>query len=250
VLFRSLEVKMNTGDREGFYVAALTEKEAKTTDDVMRIFMTGANHRSVSSHALNKQSSRSHALFSMVVDKKTWVPEDNCLWIHRGKVTLVDLAGSESVKSTKTSGAGLLETQGINTSLLHLSNIVASLAKEGLQEATHIPWRNSKLTMLLMESLANNGSTLMIANVSPSALFLSETTNTLTFATKAANISGKKVKKVTSDESELESLRREVIKYKRQSDALAAQKYELEVRCSQLEEDNRVLVQRLKETGL
>eukprot|EP00301_Raphidiophrys_heterophryoidea_P026260 c9020_g3_i1.p1 GENE.c9020_g3_i1~~c9020_g3_i1.p1 ORF type:complete len:845 (-),score=237.37 c9020_g3_i1:233-2767(-) len=245
-----LEVKLNTGDREGFYVAGLVEKEARTTDDVMRIFMTGANNRSVSSHALNKQSSRSHALFSMIVDKKTWVPEDNALWIHRGKVTLVDLAGSESVKSTKTAGAGLLETQGINTSLLHLSNIVSSLAKDGLSETTHIPWRNSKLTMLLMESLANNGTTLMIANVSPSGQFLSETTNTLTFATKAANITGKKVKKATSDETELETLRRDVVKYKRQCDALATQKYELETRVQLLEEENRILSQRLKDAGL
>eukprot|EP00298_Acanthocystis_sp_HF-20_P016896 c21619_g1_i4.p1 GENE.c21619_g1_i4~~c21619_g1_i4.p1 ORF type:complete len:860 (+),score=348.41 c21619_g1_i4:23-2581(+) len=231
-----LEVKINTGDREGFYVAGLTEINAQTTDDVMKIFMDGAHNRSVASHALNRESSRSHALFSMVIEKRRWVPKENTLWVTRGKVTLVDLAGSESVKTTKTQGKGLLETQGINTSLLHLSNIVAQLAKEGLSDSSHIPWRNSKLTMLLMESLSNSGTTLMLANVSPSAEFLPETTNTLNFATKAANISGIKVKKQPAIENDLDVLRNDLFKMKK--------------RCEALEDENQKLRDMLASMGV
>eukprot|EP00298_Acanthocystis_sp_HF-20_P016895 c21619_g1_i3.p1 GENE.c21619_g1_i3~~c21619_g1_i3.p1 ORF type:complete len:842 (+),score=358.77 c21619_g1_i3:89-2614(+) len=222
-----LEVKINTGDREGFYVAGLTEINAQTTDDVMKIFMDGAHNRSVASHALNRESSRSHALFSMVIEKRRWVPKENTLWVTRGKVTLVDLAGSESVKTSKTAGKGLLETQGINTSLLHLSNIVAQLAKEGLSESSHVPWRNSKLTMLLMESLSNSGTTLMLANVSPSVEFLPETTNTLNFATKAANISGIKIKKQTVGESEVDTLKSELFKMKKKIDSVESENQRL-----------------------
>lgn len=218
-----LEVKMLTGEREGFYTAGLTERVAEHTDDVMTIFMDGARNRQVASHLLNRESSRSHALFSMTIDRCTWDSDGNSLLVDRGKVTLVDLAGSESVKSTQTAGTGLRETQGINTSLLHLSNIVSGIAKDGI-DGEHIPWRNSKLTMLLMESLANVGTTLMLANISPAGIFVAETTNTLTFATKAANIMGKQVKitKVQSN-PEMDALRAEAARQRHRVQDLEAE---------------------------
>jgi ATP-dependent Zn protease len=197
----------------------------------------------------------------MVIDRKTWSAADKTLWIQRGKVTLVDLAGSESIKSTMTAGKGLLETQGINTSLLHLSNIVSQLAKDGPDEATvqHVPWRNSKvrtenvlhsiistfltlwvfvqITMLLMESLMNQGTTLMLANVSPSADFISETTNTLNFATKAANITGTRVKKPEVP-SDLRGLQDDLANYRNRC-------AQLEARCAELEQENERLKKQL-----
>jgi hypothetical protein len=72
----------------------------------------------------------------MEIDEKKYHADDNTLWVKRGKVTLVDLAGSESVKTTQTTGKGLRETAGINTSLLNLSNVVAQIAKDGLSQVS------------------------------------------------------------------------------------------------------------------
>eukprot|EP00300_Choanocystis_sp_HF-7_P001082 c10879_g1_i2.p1 GENE.c10879_g1_i2~~c10879_g1_i2.p1 ORF type:complete len:421 (-),score=61.87 c10879_g1_i2:546-1808(-) len=132
-----LEVKLNTGERMGFHVPDATKIAAATADDVMSIFMKGAANRKTASHLLNASSSRSHALFVMEIDKKTWVPEEDTLYVRRGKITLVDLAGSETLKQTQTAHQNRREMSTTNQSLLSLGQIFTQFASADLEQVPH-----------------------------------------------------------------------------------------------------------------
>ncbi|KAG8863229.1 kinesin-like nuclear fusion protein [Serendipita sp. 405] len=136
---------------------------------------------------MNQRSSRSHSVFTLRVSGSNTVTGETC----EGCLNLVDLAGSERLSS---SGAAndkdrLKETQAINKSLSALGDVIAALgvAGESASKAIHIPYRNSKLTYLLQNSLGGNSKTLMILNLSPMAAHLSESLCSLRFATKVNN---------------------------------------------------------------
>lgn len=129
---------------------------------------------------MNDISSRSHAIFIIRMEKK--VDEDHKIF---AKLNLVDLAGSERIRITGAKGQRLAECKKINQSLGELSNVIASLTKK---KNTHIPYRNSKLTRILEDSLGGNSYTSFIATVSPAHESFSETLSTLKFASRAKNI--------------------------------------------------------------
>jgi kinesin family protein 12 len=140
-----------------------------------------------------------------------------------GKLIFVDLAGSEKVKITQSKGKNLVETNNINKSLLVLGTCISALSEQSKNRsniAGHIPYRDSKLTKLLSESLGGAGITLMIACVSPALVNEQETLNTLRYANRAQNIENIPIVKTDSRENVVQKLKRELRKLKEENQTL------------------------------
>lgn len=148
----------------------------------------------------NETSSRSHAILQVNVEQKDKVTDIN-EEIRVAKLSMIDLAGSERASATGNRGQRLLEGANINKSLLALGNCINALC-DACEKGTnpHIPYRDSKLTRLLKDSLGGNSRTVMIANVSPSALTFDDTYNTLKYANRAKNIKTEVRKNVINTE--------------------------------------------------
>ena len=135
---------------------------------------------------MNETSSRSHAVLQIFVENKLKDKESEVIV---GKFILVDLAGSERAANTQNSGIRLIEGASINKSLLSLGNCINALVDiSNGSGKTFIPWRDSKLTRILKDSLGGNSRIVMIANISPSIYTLEDTLNTLKYANRAKNI--------------------------------------------------------------
>ena len=149
--------------------------------------------RVVGSTSMNKQSSRSHAIFTIFITIKSKDSKTGKNSIKSSEIHIVDLAGSERQSKTNATGSRLKEGSNINKSLTFLGVVIEKLStsssKKGSKE--HIPYRNSQLTFLLSESLGGNSKTIMIAAVSPAAFNYDETMSTLAFADRAAAITNK-----------------------------------------------------------
>ncbi|KAL4085695.1 hypothetical protein PRIC1_015031 [Phytophthora ramorum] len=189
----------------GSVVAGLSEVEASNAKDVMKLLRRGNKYRSQESTAANSVSSRSHAVLQVHIAQQekstlsgsTADPEESdtgssgdnkrpdSMEVKFGKLSLVDLAGSERAAVTQNRGQRLLEGANINRSLLALGNCINALGEKG---ASFVPYRDSKLTRLLKDSLGGNCRTVMIANVSLAASSVEETLNTLKYANRAKNI--------------------------------------------------------------
>ncbi|EEY70296.1 kinesin-like protein [Phytophthora infestans T30-4] len=210
-----LNVRWNA--RVGFYVQDLLVVRCDSLSDVLAVVAEGHRNRRVASHKTNADSSRSHSLLTVHVDRTETRDSDSgkSNGITRyGKISFVDLAGSERLKETKSSNAE--ETSNINRSLLTLGKVISALAISSTggnagaaSVGSFIPYRDSKLTKLLMDSLGGQSLTLMIACVSPSAVALEDTLSTLNYATRAKNIRNKPVVQVDPIELELNNLRHE-----------------------------------------
>ena len=136
---------------------------------------------------MNDQSSRSHSLFQITVERSE-IGVDGKQHIRVGKLNMVDLAGSERLSKTGATGDGLKEATKINLSLSTLCHVISALTDP---KSTYIPYRDSKLTRLLQDSLGGNTKTVMIANVGPADYNYEETMNTLRYASRAKNIQNK-----------------------------------------------------------
>ncbi|CAK9040157.1 Kinesin-like protein KIF19 [Durusdinium trenchii] len=161
-------------------LTGVTEFQAQSVEDVMKLLQEGNQRRTTEPTAMNVTSSRSHAVFQVRVERRDLRSEAVTL----GKLSLIDLAGSERASQTHNSGMRLLEGANINRSLLALGNCINALASGSV----FVPFRDSKLTRLLKDSLGGNCRTMMIANVSPSHLSYEDTLNTLKYANRAKNI--------------------------------------------------------------
>merc|ERR1712190_655144 len=152
----------------------------------------GSQNRATSTTDMNEQSSRSHSIVT-VRTQCTLKGSDTYI----GKINLIDLAGSENVNKSGVTGQGMKEAQNINKSLSALGDVIGSLvAKSG-----HVPYRNSKLTMMLKDSLGGDSKTLMIVQSSPAQGNVTETLSSLNFASRARNVElGKAKQKVKSSE--------------------------------------------------
>ncbi|XP_068642826.1 LOW QUALITY PROTEIN: kinesin-like protein KIN-8A [Aristolochia californica] len=169
-------------DKQGIVAAGLTQYRAYSTDEVMALLQQGNQNRTTEPTRVNETSSRSHAILQVIAEYRV---KEGSNVIHRvGKLSLIDLAGSERSLATDQRTLRSLEGANINRSLLALSSCINALV-EGKK---HIPYRNSKLTQLLKDSLGGSCSTVMIANISPSNLSLGETQNTLHWADRAKEI--------------------------------------------------------------
>ena len=169
----------------GTYVAGATDKTVSTPDEMMALIHEGNLYRTTEATKVNEVSSRSHAVLQVSVRAKNRYQSDAPSKL--GKLSMIDLAGSERANKTDNSGQRLVEGQNINRSLLALGNCINALADK-TKKAAHVPYRDSKLTRLLKDSLGGNCLTTMITNVSPSHDQFDETLNSLKYANRAKNI--------------------------------------------------------------
>lgn len=167
-------------------VAGLTEIVTKNGEEIMKLLHQGNEKRTQQPTAANEVSSRSHAVLSVVVESKERAP-GTVAKIKVGKLSLIDLAGSERAANTQNRGVRLLEGANINRSLLALGNCINALGEKG-NKGNFVPYRDSKLTRLLKDSLGGNCRTVMIANISSAVSSFEETLNTLKYANRAKNI--------------------------------------------------------------
>ncbi|XP_063225816.1 kinesin-like protein KIF12 isoform X2 [Bacillus rossius redtenbacheri] len=202
----------------GFFVENLFTVDCEELDDLLAVLEEGMRNRSVGSHSMNDYSSRSHTILTVHIISEQQM-EDGVFISKQGKINFVDLAGSEMTKKTHSEGKTLEEANNINKSLMVLGYCIASLS-DSKKKHGHIPYRDSKLTKLLADSLAGNGVTLMIACISPARSSLSETINTLRYAARAKKIRTKPIVVMDPRESLILSLKREVNALQEENDHL------------------------------
>ncbi|CAH1255107.1 kinesin-II 95 kDa subunit-like isoform X2 [Branchiostoma lanceolatum] len=171
----------------GVYVKDLSSFVTKSSKEIEHVMNVGNQNRSIGATNMNEHSSRSHAIFIITVECSE-VREDGENHIRVGKLNLVDLAGSERQAKTGATGERLKEATKINLSLSALGNVINALV-DG--KSTHIPYRDSKLTRLLQDSLGGNAKTVMVANIGPATYNYDETMSTLRYANRAKSIKNK-----------------------------------------------------------
>ncbi|GAB2234913.1 hypothetical protein Drorol1_Dr00004184 [Drosera rotundifolia] len=179
----SINLQIREDLKKGVYVENLTELEVTSAREVMQQILQGAANRKVAATNMNHASSRSHSVFTCVIES-TW--ETQGVNHHRfARLNLVDLAGSERQKSSGAEGERLKEATNINKSLSTLGLVIMNLVSISNGKTQHVPYRDSKLTFLLQDSLGGNSKTIIIANISPSSCCSLETLSTLKFAQRA-----------------------------------------------------------------
>ncbi|XP_021851306.2 kinesin-like protein KIN-12D [Spinacia oleracea] len=205
----------------GVYVENLSEFEVHTVGDILRLLIQGSSNRKVAATNMNRESSRSHSVFTCIIESK-W-ERDSTTNLRFARLNLVDLAGSERQKSSGAEGERLKEAANINKSLSTLGHVIMLLVDIAHGKPRHVPYRDSRLTFLLQDSLGGNSKTMIIANISPSICCAAETLNTLKFAQRAKLIQNNAV--VNEDSSgdiamlhhQISVLKEELSTLKRQS---------------------------------
>ncbi|KAI7744954.1 hypothetical protein M8C21_027075 [Ambrosia artemisiifolia] len=215
----STNLQLREGLKEGVYVENLTEYTVETVDEVIKLLLQGAANRKVAGTDMNSESSRSHSVFTCIIESR-W-EKDSVTHLRFARLNLVDLAGSERQRSF---GAGerLKEASYINKSLSTLGLVIMSLVDVTHGKHRHVPYRDSRLTFLLQDSLGGNSKTTIIANVSPSMCAAYETLSTLKFAQRAKLIQNNA--KVNEDASgDVTALQRQIQMLKEQMFSLMKQ---------------------------
>ncbi|EEC75071.1 hypothetical protein OsI_11198 [Oryza sativa Indica Group] len=174
------QVRTSLSMMNGLNVPDASLVRVASTMDVMELMNVGQKNRAVGATALNDRSSRSHSCLTVHVQGRDLTSGT----ILRGCMHLVDLAGSERVDKSEVTGERLKEAQHINKSLSALGDVIASLA----QKSAHVPYRNSKLTQLLQDSLGGQAKTLMFVHISPESDALGESISTLKFAERVSTV--------------------------------------------------------------
>ena len=168
-------------ESSGFFAEGLTREGVESATEALRVYERAAQRRVTASHSMNSASSRSHSIFTM--DLKIQLPGMRTVV---SRVTLVDLAGSERLSKTGATGGILDESIAINTSLFNLRKCIQALSQGATKEK--VPYRDSKLTSLLKQSVGGNAATLMVACLNPCDDQLEETISTLHYASQAGQI--------------------------------------------------------------
>ncbi|NXD65006.1 KI18A protein, partial [Eolophus roseicapillus] len=187
--------------QKGVIVQGLTLHQPKSAEEILQMLDYGNNNRTQHPTDVNASSSRSHAVFQIYLrqqDKPASINQN----VRIAKMSLIDLAGSERASVTNAKGARFREGANINRSLLALGNVINALA-DPKSKKQHIPYRNSKLTRLLKDSLGGNCRTIMIAAISPSSMFYDDTYNTLKYANRAKDIKSSLKSNVVSLDSHI-----------------------------------------------
>ncbi|XP_053412069.1 kinesin-like protein KIF21A isoform X11 [Nycticebus coucang] len=230
-------IRIHEDSTGGIYTVGVTTRTVNTESEMMQCLKLGALSRTTASTQMNVQSSRSHAIFTIHVCQTRVCPQidaenatDNKIISESSQMNefetltakfhFVDLAGSERLKRTGATGERAKEGISINCGLLALGNVISALGDKS-KRATHVPYRDSKLTRLLQDSLGGNSQTIMIACVSPSDRDFMETLNTLKYANRARNIKNKVMvnqdrasQQINALRSEITRLQMELMEYK------------------------------------
>ncbi|XP_043823768.1 kinesin-like protein KIF21A isoform X6 [Dromiciops gliroides] len=230
-------IRIHEDSTGGIYTVGVTTRSVNTESEMMQCLKLGALSRTTASTQMNVQSSRSHAIFTIHLCQTRVCPKmdaenviDNKMIMESApmnefetltaKFHFVDLAGSERLKRTGATGERAKEGISINCGLLALGNVISALGDKS-KRATHVPYRDSKLTRLLQDSLGGNSQTVMIACVSPSDRDFMETLNTLKYANRARNIKNKVMvnqdrasQQINALRSEITRLQMELMEYK------------------------------------
>lgn len=180
------KLELKESNDSGVYVGGLSMHPVHNVSECEKIMEKGWKSRAVGATLMNADSSRSHSIFTVYLERVQTDEEDGN--IRKGKLNLVDLAGSERQAKTGATGDRLKEATKINLSLSALGNVISALV-DG--KSKHIPYRDSKLTRLLQDSLGGNTKTLMIACLSPADNNYDESLSTLRYANRAKNIKNK-----------------------------------------------------------
>nr|AMS24239.1 kinesin 12-Ie protein [Marsilea vestita] len=210
----STNLQIHEDPKKGIFVENLKEVEVKNTGDVMELLFQGTANRRVAQTRMNQESSRSHCVFTCVIKSK-WTSNAGTR-VRYGRLNLVDLAGSERQKSSGAEGERLREAVNINKSLSTLGLVIMTLVDVAHGKQRHVPYRDSKLTFLLQDSLGGNSKTAIIATVSPSIICASETLSTLKFAQRTKFIQNNAIinedasDDVTKLRSQIENLKNEL----------------------------------------
>ncbi|CAG7877320.1 unnamed protein product [Brassica rapa] len=222
----NLQIREDLG--KGVYVENLVELNVRTVNDVLKLLLQarlpylkislrGAANRKIAATHMNSESSRSHSVFTCTIES-IW-EGDSLTHSRFARLNLVDLAGSERQKSSGAEGDRLKEAANINKSLSTLGLVIMSLVDLAHGKHRHVPYRDSRLTFLLQDSLGGNSKTMIIANVSPSLCSTNETLSTLKFAQRAKLIQNNA--KVNEDASgDVTALQQEIRKLKVQLSSL------------------------------
>ncbi|CAN9498995.1 unnamed protein product [Ophioblennius macclurei] len=223
-------IKIHEDASGGIYTVGVTTRTVSSEAEMMQCLKVGALSRTTASTQMNVQSSRSHAIFTIHLCQVRVCASDNQ---EEGRETetdnrvsngnsemdeyetltakfhFVDLAGSERLKRTGATGDRAKEGISINCGLLALGNVISALGDRS-KRASHVPYRDSKLTRLLQDSLGGNSQTVMIACISPSDRDFMETLNTLKYANRARNIKNKVMVNQDKASQQISALRTEI----------------------------------------
>uniref|UniRef100_A0A8C5D5Z7 Kinesin-like protein KIF21A n=1 Tax=Gouania willdenowi TaxID=441366 RepID=A0A8C5D5Z7_GOUWI len=211
-------IKIHEDATGGIYTVGVTTRTVTSAAEMIQCLKLGALSRTTASTQMNVQSSRSHAIFTIhlcqVRDNETDNRLANDSEINEfetltAKFHFVDLAGSERLKRTGATGDRAKEGISINCGLLALGNVISALGDRS-KRSTHVPYRDSKLTRLLQDSLGGNSQTVMIACISPSDRDFMETLNTLKYANRARNIKNKVMVNQDRASQQISALRTEI----------------------------------------
>uniref|UniRef100_A0A674P4C9 Kinesin family member 4 n=1 Tax=Takifugu rubripes TaxID=31033 RepID=A0A674P4C9_TAKRU len=199
-------ISIREDPKEGIKIVGLTERQVVSASEMVGCLELGNSARTVGSTAMNAASSRSHAIFTVTLEQRRGTDKSDSIV---SKLHLVDLAGSERQKKTKAEGDRLKEGISINRGLLSLGNVISALGDES-KKNVFVPYRDSKLTRLLQDSLGGNSHTLMIACISPADSNMEETINTLRYADRARKIKNKPVVNIDPRAAEMNRLKKQV----------------------------------------
>ncbi|XP_042498048.1 kinesin-like protein KIN-4C isoform X2 [Macadamia integrifolia] len=258
-----LPIQIRETANGGITLSGVIEAEVRTKEEMGSYLSRGSLSRATGSTNMNSQSSRSHAIFTICMEQKkntrcTGTPiidNDASDDILCAKLHLVDLAGSERAKRTGADGLRLKEGIHINKGLLSLGNVISALGDEKKRkEGGHVPYRDSKLTRLLQDSLGGNSKTVMIACVSPADTNAEETLNTLKYANRARNIQNKAIinrdpvaAQMQRMRSQIEQLQSELLYFRGEGGAPFEELQILRHKISLLEASNVELQRELQE---
>lgn len=212
--------------KTGVFVEGVIEQVVTSAAEAYQVLSVGWRNRSVASTSMNRESSRSHAVFALAIESKE--KTSALVNIRMSRLNLVDLAGSERQKDSQAEGQRLKEASNINRSLSCLGHVIMGLGDVANGKSRHISYRDSKLTFLLRDSLGGNAKTYIIANVHPGSKCFGETLSTLQFARRAKLIKNKAV--INEDtQGNVHHLQAEIKKLKEQICELAKGQTTLEV---------------------
>jgi len=196
----------------GVHVKGLSMTICTSEEEALNLLFEGETNRTIAEHKLNKSSTRSHCIYTLHIEARSRVESNEK--VISSKLNLVDLAGSERTKKTGSEGLTLTEANYINKSLSYLEQVVVALSAK---ERDYVPYRQSKLTHILKDSIGGNSMTLMIANIWPEVTHIEETISTLRFAMRMMNVSNEAVVNIQLDPTQLiKRYEREIREFKQE----------------------------------